>query len=109
MGLLKSIFKVLDKLPTDKALDSFYGTLLYLVCLWLFTIFNTMLTNYIKPYASISVVAFSGLVSLLIIVIVAYVNEVYDRKYLRRTYDIIDALFTVLLPAIITIYLYVYC
>jgi len=99
MKLVESVLNLMNKLPNDKALHSFYGTLLYLtlyflICLGIKLAYPSTPDKLILSLAPIS--------ALTIVLIAAVGKEFYDKKHPNHTADPLDAIFTILFPAIFT-------
>lgn len=82
--MIKTIFQKMSSIPKDKLAHSFYGSLIF----------------------SLSLFLFSVNIAFVIVNIIAISKEIYDQ-YDYNGADVIDYLFTIFIPSIITLYFWV--
>ena len=102
MSLVKSILNLMGKLPNDKALHSFYGSLLYLTLYFLIYLGIKLTYPPVPDGLTLSLVPVSALI---LTHIVAIAKEFYDKKHPNHEPDPLDVIFTILFPTIYTVIL----
>ena len=102
MKLVESILNLMGKLPNDKALHSFYGSLLYITLYFLIYLGIKLTYPSIPDRLALSLAPISALILTLI---VAVAKEFYDKKHPNHKADPLDAIFTILFPTIYTVIL----
>ena len=102
MKLVESMLNLMDRLPNDKALHSFYGTLLYLIFYFLIYLVVKLYYPFISDRL---IVSFTPITALAIVIVIAIGKEFYDKKHPNHTADPLDVVFTILYPVIFTIIL----
>ena len=103
--MIDKLLDLLASIPRDKTLHSFYGTAIFILGLVVLAYPIDYLHDHLHWFQHHTDVKITIMCSYLLIVVIAFAKELYDRFSPVHTPDFMDIIFTILFPSLLTVYM----